>query len=401
MHIMADLTQHNDTSLEQFDDIRPYDDHLFREKIAALVKEPGFEHAVRYVMPDVDYKEFCANLITIETQQDFQVKLMGPFLEMLVSRTTSGLSMDGDENFIAGTPHVFITNHRDIVLDASFLNLCFIRRKQPITQVAIGNNLLIFDWITDLVKLNRSFIVKRDTGIKEALAAAQHLSDYIHHTITKSKESVWIAQRQGRAKDSNDLTQESVVKMLSLGGGKDAKANLLELNLMPVSISYEYDPNDFLKVREFLLRRRDPDFKKSQRDDLFSMEIGLLTHKGHVHFHLGECVNVQLAADEATGRSEVVRKACEILDRSIHCGYKIFPCNYIAYDEINGTRAYAEFYTDEDMAAFDSYIERQLGKVDLADITDDERKFMRDTMLTMYANPLKNQLAAKDCLTCK
>ena len=391
---MADLTQHNDTSLEQFDDIRPYDDHLFREKIAALVKEPGFEHAVRYVMPDVDYKEFCANLITIETQQDFQVKLMGPFLEMLVSRTTSGLSMDGDENFIAGTPHVFITNHRDIVLDASFLNLCFIRRKQPITQVAIGNNLLIFDWITDLVKLNRSFIVKRDTGIKEALAAAQHLSDYIHHTITKSKESVWIAQRQGRAKDSNDLTQESVVKMLSLGGGKDAKANLLELNLMPVSISYEYDPNDFLKVREFLLRRRDPDFKKSQRDDLFSMETGIMKYKGRVHMRIGRCINPDLERFSGDSRLVVVRESCRLIDRAIHCGYRLFPCNYIAFDEVNGTDRFSAFYTADDMAEFDRYINGQLDKVDVPDVTSDERDFMRSMMLTMYANPLKNQLAA-------
>ena len=328
---------------------------------------------------------------------DFQVKVMGPFLEMLVARTTDGLSMDGYENYIPGTPHVFITNHRDIVLDASFLNLCFIRKGLPITQVAIGNNLLIFDWITDLVKLNRSFIVKRDTGIKEALAAAQHLSAYIHHTLTHSNESIWIAQRQGRAKDSNDLTQESVVKMLSLAGGKDAKANLAELNMMPVSISYEYDPNDYLKVREFLLRRRDPDFKKSQRDDLFSMETGLLTHKGRVHFHLGECINAQLTADKAQGRSEVVKKACELLDRSIHCGYKIFPCNYIAYDEVTGTKTYADQYTEADMQAFDSYIHRQLSKVDVPGLTDDERAFMTETMLSMYANPLKNQLAAKDC----
>lgn len=398
---MKDLTQHNDISIEQFDDIRPYDNHRFHEKISALVHEPGFEHAVRYVMPDVDYNDFVDKLVTVETQDDFQVKIMGPFLEFLVARTTDGLTMDGFENYAPGTPYVFITNHRDIVLDASFLNLCFIRKKLPLTQVAIGNNLLIFEWITDLVKLNRSFIVKRDTGIKEALAAAQHLSAYIHHTITRSHESVWIAQRQGRAKDSNDRTQESVVKMLSLAGGKDAKGNLTELNLMPVAISYEYDPNDYLKVREFLLRRRDPDFKKSQRDDLFSMEIGLLTHKGRVHFHLGECINAQLDADTATGRSEVVRKACDLLDRSIHCGYRIFPCNYIAHDKMTGTATYAAMYTPAEVEAFDAYIARQTAKIDVPDLTDEERAFVYDTMLSMYANPLKNQLSATDCATCR
>lgn len=392
---MTQIARHNDTEHDPFADIRPYDDHQFRDKISELVREPGFEHAVRYAMPGVDYEKFVANLITVETQDDFQVKVMGPFLEMLVSRTTHGLTSDGYENLVPGMPHVFITNHRDIVLDASFLNLCFIRKGLPLTQVAIGNNLLIFDWITDLVKLNRSFIVKRDVGVRGALEAARHLSEYIRHTVTEKHESVWIAQREGRAKDSNDRTQESVLKMLSLAGGNDTSANIKALNIMPVSISYEYDPNDYLKVREFLLRRRDPEFKKSQRDDLFSMETGLLSQKGRVHFHLGECINAQIPDDAP--RSEAVHRACMLLDRSIHCGYRIFPCNYIAYDEESGKSEYGSFYTAEDVAAFDSYIAGQLAKVDVADITADEQEFMREMMLKMYANPLRNQLAAKDC----
>ncbi len=394
---MTDTTIHNDITTDPFADIRPYDDHQFKEKIEALVREPGFEHAVRYVMPDVDYGEFVKNLLTVETQDDFQVKVMGPFLELLVARTTHGLTMSGEDNYTPGTPYTFITNHRDIVLDASFLNLCFIRRRQPITQVAIGNNLLIFDWITDLVKLNRSFIVKRDTGVRQALEAAKQLSAYIHHVITEMHESIWIAQREGRAKDSNDRTQESVVKMLSLGGKGDSKENLVELNMIPVAISYEYDPNDYLKVREFLLKRRDPDFKKSQRDDLFSMETGILRQKGRVHFHIGRCISDELAAFAGDGRAEVVRKACDLLDRSIHCGYRIFPCNYIAFDEVTGTKEYADRYTPDDVAEFDEYIDLQLAKVDVPDITAEEREYMRGMMLSMYANPLKNQREALDC----
>lgn len=381
----------------QFDDIRPYDDHLFKEKIAELVREPGFEHAVRYVMPDVDYEEFVKNLITVETQNDFQVKIMGPFLEMLVAHTTHGLSMDGIENYVPGSAHVFITNHRDIVLDASFLNLCFIRNGLPITQVAIGNNLLIYEWITDLVKLNRSFIVKRDTGVREALSAARHLSAYIHFAVTKQNESIWIAQREGRAKDSNDFTQESVLKMLSLAGkDDDAMANLMELNIMPVSISYEFDPNDYLKAREFLLKRRNPDFKKTQRDDLFSMETGLLRQKGRVHFHLGKCINEEFTELAEAGRAEVLHKACKAIDRSIHGGYHLYPINYIAYDELYGTSHYDVNYTQADVDAFNEYIDGQLSKVDVTDVTYEERAFMRTSMLQMYANPLKNKLAALD-----
>lgn len=389
---MTDNTQYNIND-DVFSDIRPYDDYHFRDKIAALVREPGFEHAVRYVMPDVDYAAFVENLLTVETQMDFQVKVMGPFLELLVAKTTDGLSMDGYENYNAGTPHVFVTNHRDIVLDASFLNLCFIRANLPITQVAIGNNLLIFDWITDLVKLNRSFIVKRDVGVRQALEAAKHLSEYIHHTIAESGESVWIAQREGRAKDSNDMTQESLVKMLSLAGPGDASENIRQLNIMPVAISYEYDPNDYLKVREFLLRRRDPEFKKSQRDDLYSMEIGLLGHKGRVHFHLGGCINAKMP--EGVSRAEAGHAACELIDKEIHCGYKLFPCNYIAYDEIEGTKEYAQYYSSDDVAKFDAYIDKQLSKIDVDDITEEERIYMRTMMLTMYSNPLRNQVIAQ------
>ncbi len=382
---------------DDFDDIKPFDDHQFHDKIASIVREPGFEHAVRYVMPDVNYREFVERLLNVKTQMDFQTRIMGPFLELLVARTTDGLTFSGADNIAAEQAHTFITNHRDIVLDASFLNLCFIRNNKPITQVAIGNNLLIFDWITDLVKLNRSFIVKRDTGVREALEAAKHLSAYIHYVISSMKESVWIAQREGRAKDSNDKTQESVIKMLSLAGNGDSKTNILELNIVPVAISYEYDPNDYLKAREFLLRRRDPNFKKSQRDDLFSMETGILKHKGRVHFHVGKCINTEIEKCDCDNRAQMVRNTCDIIDRTIHCGYRIFPCNYIAYDELESSDRHSKYYTAADLESFNNYIEHQLAKVDVTDITPEEHSFMRRMMLTMYSNPLRNQLAASDC----
>ena len=382
---------------EEFRDIAPYDDHEFHEKIAALVREPGFEHAVRYVMPDVDYPGFVRNLLTVKTQDDFQTKVMGPFLEMLAATTTDGVSLGGAENIVAGQAHVFITNHRDIVLDASFLNLCMIRHKLPITQVAIGNNLLIYEWITDLVKLNKSFIVKRDIRPAQALEAARQLSGYMHWAIEARHQSIWIAQREGRAKDSNDRTQESLVKMMALAGSGDTMTNRLALNITPVSISYEYDPNDYLKIREFLLRRRDPEFRKSQRDDLFSMETGILGRKGRIHFQVGPCINSGLEKCGLTARNEIVHAACGMIDREIHCGYHLYPCNYIAADELDGTKESAGHYSGEDVARFDAYIEDRMNKVDVPDITPEERLFMREMMLTMYSNPLRNQLGAREC----
>lgn len=382
----------------EFQDIAPYDDAQYKEKLASLIHEPGFEHAVRYVMPDVDYPEFADNLLKVNNQHDFQQNVMGPFLELLVKTTTAGLTCDGLENIASDHNYTFITNHRDIVLDASFLNLCFIRRNMPITQVAIGSNLLIYDWITDLVKLNRSFIVKRGGRMLEALNQAKQLSAYIHYVVNDRKESVWIAQREGRAKDSNDLTQESLIKMIGLApDSDDTKANILGANLLPVAISYEFDPNDYLKVREFLQRRRDPEFKKSQRDDLFSMETGLLSYKGRVHMRIGRCINPMLEAADVPTRLEAAREACRLIDHEIHCGYELFPCNYIAYDRVNDTNLFADHYTEEDVQAFREYIDRQLDRVDLPDITDEERDYMHHMMLSMYANPVKNQLAAKDC----
>jgi hypothetical protein len=383
---------------EQFHEIAPYRGKDFFEALNRLVNDPGFEHAVRYVMPDVDYPEFVKSLLQVKDQNEFQTQVMGRFLEMLAASTTRGLSIDGEENCEPGCNYTFMSNHRDIVLDPSFLNLCFIRSGLPVTQVAIGNNLLIYDWIADLVKVNRSFIVKRDTKVVQALEAAKQLSAYIHYTLYTLHESVWIAQREGRAKDSNDVTQESLIKMLALAGqSADLKEKILEVNLMPVSISYEFDPNDYLKAREFLLRRRDPEFKKSQRDDLFSMETGLLSNKGRVHFRIGKCINADLARLQSTDRAEIIRYTCTLIDRAIHCGYKIYPGNYIAYDEINATDRFASRYTTEDESSFNDYIERQLDRVEVADVTAEERAFMRRMMLTMYANPLTNQLAASEC----
>lgn len=384
----------HDTIPAEFADIAPYSDREFKEKLYHLVQEPGFEHAVRYVMPDIDYPAFVQDILAVETQQEFQTRVMGDFLAKLEKQTTYGISSDGVENVTPDTSFTFITNHRDIVLDASFLNLCLIRAGKPITQVAIGNNLLIFDWIADLVKLNRSFIVKRDVKKFEALEAAKQLSAYIHYTLNVTGESVWIAQREGRAKDSNDLTQESLVKMLSLAGDASVKENILDARLLPVSISYEYDPNDYLKVREFLLRRRNPEFRKTQRDDLFSMETGILKFKGHVMFRIGKCINEELQKFSSENRTEIIREACRLIDREIHCGYEIYPGNYIAYDEINDTREFSDKYTREDVEKFDRYIDGQLDKVEVEEITPEERQFMRQMMLTMYANPLKNKLAA-------
>ncbi|MCM1291601.1 MAG: acyltransferase [Prevotella sp.] len=378
-----------------FKDIAPYDDSIFKEKMEQLVKEPGFLHALNYTMPSSDVPMLIEELLKIDNKYDFQHQVMFPFLEMLAKTTTKGISLGGIKYINASLNYTFITNHRDIVLDASFLNLAFLRKGLPTSEVAIGNNLLIYDWITDLVRLNKSFIVKRDTGLREALLAAKKLSAYIHYSIIDKRESVWIAQREGRAKDSSDRTQESLVKMLALAGEGQFIDRLKEINLMPVSISYELDPNDYLKAKEFLLKRRDPNFKKSQRDDLFSMETGLLQNKGKVHFQLTPRINSKLdQIGDFSDNNEAARHVGCLIDQAIHRSYEIFSINYIAYDMLHNSKRFVRKYDETMKQQFVEYINSQIAKIELEDISNEEHEFLIEKMLIMYANPLKNKLKA-------
>lgn len=385
----------------EYSDICPFSDSEFHEKMEELVKEPGFKHAVTWVMPDIDFEAFCQGLLAIDNKRDFQVNIMYPFLEMLAKKTTNGISDTGIENIDINKSYTMITNHRDIVLDASFMNLSLLRRNYKTTEVAIGNNLLIYPWIEDLVRLNKSIVVKRDVGMRQALEAAEQLSGYIHFALTQKNESVWIAQRQGRAKDSSDGTQESLIKMLGIAGGKDYIDNIMEVNLLPVAISYEFDPNDYLKAREFLLKKKFPDFKKTQRDDLFSMETGLLQNKGRVHFSFTPCINDQLEELRGLEKTEQVERICKIIDSNLHRHYRIYPCNYIAYDRRFKTDRFKNEYTEADIESFTAYLNGQLEKVKKEvdfEITADDREYMLEMMLVMYSNPLCNKLKATDSL---
>ena len=382
---------------EEFNDICPFSDEEFHSQMEQLVAEEGFKHAITWVIPDIDYKAFCDQLLAIRTKYDFQHTAMLPFLELLANKTTEGITDSGIENVDQTKAYTMITNHRDIVLDASFLNLSLLKRNARTTEVAIGNNLLIYPWIEKLVRLNKSVIVKRDVGMRHALEAAIQLSGYIHFTITQKNESLWIAQRQGRAKDSSDETQESLVKMLSIAGGKDTLKNIMELNIMPVAISYELDPNDYLKAREFLLKKKDPDFKKTKRDDLFSMETGLLQNKGRVHFTFTKCINEELESLKGLDKQEQINEICKIIDKHIHSNYRIYPGNYIAYDERFKTNRFKSEYSQADIDKFHNYIDGQLKKVIKEidfELKDEDFAYMREMMMIMYSNPLINKLNA-------
>lgn len=378
-----------------FDDIRPLNNDEVKDAIEALVTNEDFERAFRYIKPDVNWEEFSETMRSFKTKEDFKSKLAYEAVMMVANKTTFSLTISGRSRLPKDKkPCTFISNHRDIVLDASFLNVMLYDVGYGMTQVAIGDNLMIRPWIETLVRLNNSFIVKRGVSVRQMLDVSRTLSAYIRHTINETKESIWIAQREGRAKDSNDRTQGSVLKMLNMSGDKDVVSNIMDLNIFPVAISYEYDPCDFLKAKEFQMKRDDPNYVKSQRDDLLSMETGILNNKGRVHFTLTQPINDQLAAlDKDMEKNELIAAIANIIDKEIYKHYRFYPCNYVAYDMLTGTKRFSSNYGLIDKKHFEEYLQGQLDKIVLA---NKDEAFLRTKILEMYTNPLKNHLANQE-----
>ena len=220
------------------------------------------------------------------------------------------------------------------------------------------------------------------------------MSQYIHYAVNEKKENIWIAQREGRAKDSDDRTQESVLKMLAMGGKGNFAEQLSDLNIVPLTISYEFDPCDYLKAKEFQQKRDNPRYKKSRQDDLDIMRVGIFGFKGHVHYHCAAPVNTfmnELSAQNLP-KNDFYRALAEQIDKQIHSHYRIYPNNYIALDKLNGNQEYATHYTQEDKIRFENYLAGQLAKIDLP---NKDEEYLMERMLTMYANPLRNWLKVK------
>lgn len=378
-----------------FEDIRPLNQDEVQAAIEELLASEEFRHALRYVKPDLDWDQLSATMRACKTKEQFKSTLAYDAVMTVAKKTTFSLTISGRSRLPEGKPAcTFISNHRDIVLDASFLNVMLYDVGYGMTQVAIGDNLLIRPWIKTFVRLNNSFIVKRGVSVRQMLEVSDTLSAYINHTIKDTKESIWIAQREGRAKDSNDQTQPSVLKMLCMAGGKDIIGNLKSLNLVPVAISYEFDPCDYLKAQEFQLKRDNPEYHKTQRDDLLNMETGILNNKGRVHFTISKLINEQLdQLDPNMNRNELFAAVASIIDKEIYRHYRFYPNNYVAYDLLSSTRRFSDHYGLKDKKAFEEYLQKQLDKIV---IPNKDENFLRKKILEMYANPLKNFLALKD-----
>ena len=382
-----------DYSKYNFDDIRPFNNDEVRDAVETLVSSAGLKHAMYYIVPDLDWEQFVASMRMCDTKEMFKAIMSYNAVMEIAKKTTSSLTISGQNRIPENQPCLFISNHRDIVLDAAFLNTLLLDIGHGMTQIAIGDNLLVHPWIMTLVRLNNCFIVKRDLSARQLLKSSLQLSAYIHHTIKNLKESVWIAQREGRAKDSNDRTQTSVLKMLNLAGEhKNPLQNLMDLHIVPISISYEYDPCDYLKAKEFLQKRDNPDFVKSKRDDLLNMETGLLKHKGQVHVTIGSPVNDRFALlkDKNVDKNVLITMIADIIDKEIYKNYRFFPCNYVAYDLLHQSNQFGANYDRNEKMQFDNYLQKQIDKID--GLSNKDESFLRTKLLEMYSNPLQNNL---------
>ena len=377
----------------EYDEIRPYLPEELPQVFEELIADPEFQAAMGYAFQGMPFEQIAAAMRASKTNLEFQKALVYPFIKGVIQKLSSGITMSYD-NKEHMAKSLCISNHRDIIMDSAFLCIVFVETVGNTVEIAIGDNLLIRPWIKKLVRVNRSFIVQRSASIREMLASSKRLSSYIHHTITERNQPIWIAQREGRAKDSNDRTQEGLIKMFSMYSGGDIIDALKVLNIAPTTISYEYDPCDYLKAKEFQQKRDNPEWKKSPMDDLINMKAGMFGYKGGIHYHIADCINEEIdAIDRSLGKNEKTAAVARIIDKHIHSNYKFWAINYYFYELMTGDTRYADKYTAEERARLDAYLQGQIEKIDLPD-RDDE--FCRGKILEMYANPVVNYMKATE-----
>lgn len=377
-----------------FDEIRCYNDNEIHDALSRLSDEKQFMKVLSTVYPLMPKEVLRKRLLSFTSSYEFQKEMVNPFLQYLEANMTKGIRLFGLEKLNDLPACLYISNHRDIILDSALLCNKLIEDGRDTVEIAIGDNLLIFPWIEELVRVNKSFIVKRGLSPRQILESSRLLSAYISFTLRTKHQSIWLAQREGRAKDSNDRTQESLLKMLNMSGSGTFIENMNQLNICPLSISYEYDPCDFLKAKEMLDRHNNPEFKKRPGDDLISMQTGVMGYKGRVAYRITGTINNDLKqfVNVTHDKNELIHLTAELIDHRIHAAYEIYPINKIAYDILQDKNRFADEYSNEEKDEFIKYIHHQLSKIQIDNNKD--KDFLLLKLYEMYANPLINHLAA-------
>jgi hypothetical protein len=374
---------------QNFDDIRPYYDSEVPQAIEEILKEPEFIMFYKYLFPEREKSDIFSEMSSYKTLYDFQSHFAFSAVNAIIKRSISDLSYSGLDELHAKNTYLFMSNHRDIVLDPALMNFCLHKNDFQIAQMAIGNNLLTSPMVAKLFRLNKSFIVQRNESPRQLYEAWKKLSAYIFHVITERNENLWIAQREGRAKDGDDRTQTGILKMFLMNFGGDYINTIKHLNIIPVSISYEYDPCDFLKALEIFCTSNELPFLKDTAFNLKSMLTGLQGKKGRVHITFGRPLNELLDLNEGiSNQNDWIKWLAGLIDTEIHRNYHLWPTNYIAYDLLYGTKKFIDKYSQVQKDEFIARMDKRL-----SDATDN-KEALRSLMLTNYSNCVINKINA-------
>ena len=373
------------TADSEFDSIRPYYGDEIEAAVKRLCQSSEFIDLFSR-LTRIDKDMILKTLEGIKTREEFQQRFFIPAIKSIISSTTDGVTISGLELVKPDTSYLFMSDHRDIILDSAILNVLLQQNGNKYTQAAIGSNLLINEWVTDLVKLDSCFVIERDVTVREMLSSSAIRSRYIHQIIENNQNSVWIAQREGRTKNGDDRTQPSLLKMLKMSGSKDFTQNFNDLHIMPLSISYEWEPCDALKTEE-LYARTLGEFVKTPETDMNSMLTGLSDYKGRVHFHIDRLETEELnEIGKLSSNGDRIEALAQAIDKKIHKNFKLWPNNYIAYDLLHSVNKFSQHYSPEEKENFIRTLTQKIDKL------NGNISMLNNIYLEIYANPVKNSL---------
>lgn len=379
--------------MSKFDEIRPFYDNEVNDALRGIARDPMMKALMSFTFPDIDRQVWLSKFKNTHSISDFQAHFISYTVRKILEKSSEGLTTSGFDQLDKNTPYLFVSNHRDIVLDTSLLNLVLLEKGHIMTSSAIGDNLVQKSFLHVLAKLNRNFLVQRGLPLREQLKSSQIMSEYIDQLLHHEKRSVWIAQREGRTKDGNDATQQGVLKMLAMSAGDLPLIDYFKtLKIVPISISYEYDPTDMLKVPQLLAKHRDEEYIKDKDEDFTTMLSGVLGQKKRIHINAGKVLDTELddIATKFDNKNKQLQAIAQIIDDSIIQNYKLWPTKYIAYDLLHDTNTYADQYTEKEKQLFMRRLDMRL---DLSDAIS------KEYFLAMYANPLINKIKFENNLS--
>jgi 1-acyl-sn-glycerol-3-phosphate acyltransferase len=376
--------------MQRFDAIRPFYDTEINDGIKTSVNHPFMKSMMNFCFPDTPDEIWKDQLKRTFSIRDFQCNFIYHGVQQVIQNSSEGLSTSGFEKLEKNTSYLYISNHRDIILDTCLLNNCLFEHGLVMTASAIGDNLVKRDFMRTLAKLNRNFLVQRGLTPRDMLQSSKLLAEFIGQLLLRENRSVWIAQREGRTKDGNDATNPGVLKMLAMGNAQEKITDYLKkIKIVPVSISYEYDPTDALKMPQLLAETNNETYIKHKNEDFVNLISGVIGQKKHIHIHIGDVLDKEIdeIALEFDNHNKQILALAQVLDHSILKNYKLWPTNFIAYDMINKTDKFSKFYTENEKSLFVRRLEMKIDK---------ENPIAVEGFLNMYANPVVNKLLHND-----